>query len=449
MTWVATVLPALACLIVLARASGGKWAWISELPTALPLGIGLSSIVWWVLLQFGGPAERVAVVDLGLWLGAIVVFLLSRRPRFLPHADLREQTTESRALTCVAVVGFIAALALAVTSFAASSTAAPHGTWDAWAIWNLRARFLFLGLPSAWPDAFSSDLAYSHPDYPLLLPLSISRLWTHAGTDATTIPIALAAIFGFATVAVIGISIARARTTAHGLLAGTAMLVHPIFLQWAPAQIADVPLGFYMLLAFVLLWRASTSGLLVWWTLAGVAAGLAAWTKNEGTVFVALFVLVSVVWLLRTKGRGGVGDAASLLAGAAVGIAAVIALKWRFPAPNDVASAVDWSSAVAHLTDRRRVRFVLEAVGHQLWFEGGSVGVLPIVIAYALIAGLRRVEGVPAVALVVVLLQIAAYILVYIVTPHDLRWHLDTSLSRVLLQIVPSAVWGIMMLTRC
>ena len=52
----------------------------------------------------------------------------------------------------------------------------PHGRWDAWAIWNLRAKFL--ATPSdRWRDAFDPVVSWSHPDYPLLLPLAVS--YTH------------------------------------------------------------------------------------------------------------------------------------------------------------------------------------------------------------------------------------------------------------------------------
>lgn len=445
----AIALPAIACLVLLARASGRRTAWIEELPIALPLGLGLSSVIWWLLIAVSGSlGTRLTVIDVAFWTAGILLALVFSR-RATAARDLQRPAVP-RMLTWISVVGCLCALAFAATNFAAFSHITPHGTWDAWAIWNLRARFLFLGQPVIWQDAFSRDLAYSHPDYPLLLPLSVSRAWAFAGTDATLVPVVLAAVFAGATAALVGVSLARARTPAQGFLAATAVLASPVFLKWAPSQIADVPLGLYMLITFVMMWRATTSDAgRFWWVLAGVSASLAAWTKNEGAVFLALFMLVSIVWLLRKSGRAASKDIASLAAGAGVGVAALLALKLRFPAPNDLANALDLASATARVADLDRVQFVLESVGRELWLGGGAyVGVLPLLVAYAVVAGVRRPEGAPAVALLVVLLQIAAYTIVYVVTPHDLRWHLNTSLDRVMLQIFPSAVWGIMMLTR-
>ena len=140
-----------------------------------------------------------------------------------------------------------------MTSFAAISRVVSHGSWDAWAIWNLRARFLFRGQPLLWQDAFSAELAYSHPNYPLMLPLSVSRAWTFLGGETLMVPALLAAIFAAATVAAAAVSVGRARTPTHGLMTATAILASPAFLKWAPSQCADIPLGFFMLSTFVMM----------------------------------------------------------------------------------------------------------------------------------------------------------------------------------------------------
>jgi hypothetical protein len=74
--------------------------------------------------------------------------------------------------------------------------------------------------------------------------------------------------------------------------------------------------------------------------------------------------------------------------------------------------------------------------------------VLPILVAYVTVVGIRRPGGVPAVAVLTMLLQVAIYAMVYLVTPYDLKWHVDTSLDRLIVQVFPSAVWGLMMLAR-
>lgn len=42
---------------------------------------------------------------------------------------------------------------------------------------------------------------------------------------------------------------------------------------------------------------------------------------------------------------------------------------------------------------------------------------------------------------IVLLLMLMGYFMVYIISPHDLVWHLNTSLERLFLQLLPSAIF--------
>ena len=91
---------------------------------------------------------------------------------------------------------------VALVSVIVSALASPHGDWDAWAIWNQHARFLFRGGGS---DAWRAFLAinWSQPDYPLLLPASVARVWAYAGHESTLGPALIAIVFGIASVALV------------------------------------------------------------------------------------------------------------------------------------------------------------------------------------------------------------------------------------------------------
>ena len=444
------VLPVLACLTVLARASEGKRAWLTQLPIAAPLGVGLSSITWWAFLQVPALLRPTMVaLDAAVWAAAIgLAFLVRAEPAASRRAD--GAAPGGRILTWAAFAAFAATSLLAVTSFAATSRVFPHAGWDAWAIWNIRARFLFRAGPGQWADAFADQLSYSHPDYPLLLPLSVSRAWTFLGEDTVLVPIFIGAIFAGATVAAAALSVARARTPAHGLIAAAAILGSPTFLKWAPSQCADVPLGCYILASFLLFGRATVSDRPLWWLLSGVSAGLAAWTKNEGLVFTLLFVSVCIVWRLRTHGRARARSLAWLVAGSAIAIAALVVFKWRFSPTSDIEKAFSIPAALTLVTDVGRIRLVVSAIAREVWLGGGTmIGVLPILCVYVLAGGLRPPGAAAVAGLVSMVLLVGIYAVYYIVTPsHDLAWYVSTSVDRLVLHAFPTAVWGLMMAAR-
>jgi len=62
----------------------------------------------------------------------------------------------------------------------------PVNGWDAWAIWFLKARAFFIDANVS--PAFLTDQAYGydHPDYPLLVPLSVAWVYTAVGRVAET-----------------------------------------------------------------------------------------------------------------------------------------------------------------------------------------------------------------------------------------------------------------------
>lgn len=198
----AVVGPVLALFLFLRRTAAARLGATVCLGAAIGLGCGVSSLVWWCLLQLPvGSGSVLLALDAGVW-ALVVMGMLAWRRRVEPIAQIHHSSGWHRSPGVIAAVVVVLGLAgLAVTTYAATSVAAPHGSWDAWAVWNVRARFLFLGVPAAWHDAFvppSIEVA----DYPMLVPAAVARLWTFAGADSVVVPVALAAAFAAAVVVV-------------------------------------------------------------------------------------------------------------------------------------------------------------------------------------------------------------------------------------------------------
>ena len=111
--------------------------------------------------------------------------------------------------------------------------------------------------------------------------------------------------FTFAAVGLLAAGVCRLRSRNQGLLAGAVLLGTKAFVMLGAAQYADVPLAFFILATVLLLGlddaaEQSSPGLVL---LAGFCAGLAAWTKNEGLLF--LVVMLAARCLVAWRQNGG------------------------------------------------------------------------------------------------------------------------------------------------
>jgi hypothetical protein len=440
-------LPVLVCLAAVGRGAGRRDV-LRLLPIAVGLGLGAASLVWWALMQLPLPSSGwLPALDAMVWMGAGIGVLRSRGPVWATSTSAAARDRSARAPTWAAAALLAAIGALAIASFIGASLVSPHGEWDAWAIWNQHARLFARGYPSVWRDAFSPLLVRFHPSYPLLLPLSVARGWVFAGRETVLVPIGMAALLAASTVLVAATSVARSRTTALGLVTATILLASPVFVREAAGQIADIPLSFYVLTTFVLIAHAIETDSSRWWRFAGVSAGFAAWTKDEGAVFVLVLFAVCGAWAGRSGGWQGVKRLGPLVAGAMPSLVTLAFFKVWLAPPNELVTAQTLGHVMASVTDTHRLTMVLDAFGRELWTGGATLfGVLPILALYVAACGVRRpVPVAPALAASTVIGLITADALAYVLTPYSLTWHLSTSLGRVLLQVLPTLIWAGMM----
>ena len=92
------------------------------------------------------------------------------------------QTTADWLARAACVVLLLVSFAVPVIEYLRS----PHGQWDAWAIWNQKARFLFRA-GEGWTASLA--IPWSAPGHPLLVSLSVARLWAYAGAERTAAPV--------------------------------------------------------------------------------------------------------------------------------------------------------------------------------------------------------------------------------------------------------------------
>lgn len=421
-------------------------------------GLGISSTLYFLELLLGRSSQSITIGVEGVLLLILLGILCYRgyKRRNHPLAPKPAPDQSLGGILCrILLLVFYLELVLAGLASLVMILKYPHGGWDAWSIWNMRARFIYRSGIN-WRDAFSPLIGWSHPDYPPLIPSIIARCWSYIAHETVAVPMAVAVLFTFAMVGLVCSSLSKLRSRSQGLLSGIVLLGTPFFIKLGAVQYADVPLSFFMLAALILLcledrWPESRQGFAF---LAGMAAGFAAWTKNEGLLFVlALLVAQGVVLVSVRGGKAGFRQMAFFLGGLAPLVLLLLYFKTQVAPPNDLLSSLKARPAAASLLEASKYVQTIKAFAMAIMnFGEWTVHPLPILTLYLLALGVgveRRDWRNVGIVVIALGLTLGGYFFTYIVTPYDLRWHLLESLSRLLLQLWPSFVFLFFLVARC
>ncbi|MGA2501541.1 MAG: hypothetical protein ABSH20_27690 [Tepidisphaeraceae bacterium] len=382
----------------------------------------------------------------------------------------------------------------------------PLGAWDGWAIWNLKARFLFRA-GSDWTAMFSRHIWFSHPDYPLLIPASVARFWTYLQAETPLAPQLLSITYTTLVVALLFASLAWLRGLVAACLAVILLVSYEPFLSYGGAQMSDIPLSFYVLAAVVVLAvagrRSRIRGRLI--LLAGVLLGCALTVKNEAQA-VTLSLLCAMALVAKFARRwfgvphsGGSADSSGasalagpehqtdrvsgrparalalhwvlrvspllLLLGALPFLLALAAQKLCFAGSSYlVADQPSTQAVLQKMLDPGRHQTILQFlltydVGFHLWRPFTSVPVsialpnqpsLLLLPALPLICGLRNAPRDRRSALtgaIAIALAFVMYYAVFLVMPYELA-NLLESFPRVQLHLWPALILTVLLVTR-
>jgi hypothetical protein len=331
-------------------------------------------------------------------------------------AAAREPLAWSRGATVVD-----AATAVSLGGYALFATLARPWEWDFWAIWGLRARtdFVARGIDVAFLT--NPDVAYSHPDYPPLVPFvygftALARgEWDDRWLGLVFVALAAALLV-----------VARdeiRRATGSEMISSVATL--------ALAGVACSP---FVGLADGALAAFGTAGLLALargvreddrraLVLAGVLLGLGAMTKNEGLALAASATIALAIFRWRR------------LAWLVVPLLPLAAPWLLFRATHALATDVVSGGVVSRIA--RRLADPAAFLAALAKGTPDRTGFW-IVLAILLVAGGREVVRRHGVMLVAVLAQVLCYVVVYAGTMHDLASHVQTSMGRISGHVAPA-----------
>ncbi|MBM3764646.1 MAG: hypothetical protein FJW32_04575 [Acidobacteria bacterium] len=422
------------------------WRWSAADPIRLALapvaGLGLASILFYLVRIAAGLPPMAAA---GAMLGAAGVAGVVARKR----ATAEEAPGHSGKAPFWIWVLLAAAAALSIFTVTMMTSIAPHGEWDAWSVWNLRARFLVRAANMQIP--FVALLDWSHPDYPLMVPASIAMLWSACGTESQPIAAWVQALFLISAIAVPFTVLRYLRGAAIGAIAAIAIIGGSTIVRMTAAMYADVPMAAMIVCSGAMAVLALESepngrGPAI---LAGLVAALGAWTKNEGMLFFGVLAgSIAFVAASRAELTARLGKLRDFAIGAAPVLAVVFYFKSGATVTNDLVGSAS-GTFMGRLADTHRHWVTFWAMAGESLTFGNYV--VPPAIVFGVWLGVNRLRrplrGAWLIPIFAAVAQLAGYYVVYIGGSTDIHWQIDNSVARIMMHVWPLCLFGVFLIT--
>ncbi len=281
--------------------------------------------------------------------------------------------------------------------------------------------------------------------------------WFFIGRENPYVPAIQAALFTLAGAGLLWSALQALRGWSQAALAALALLSTPLFVLVGVWQLADVPLAAMILATCILislhfLHPDEKRGFL---TLAGLTAGLAAWTKNEGLLFLVLTSLLLLLFSLRGREdkRQGFKELLSYGLGLLLPLTALLVFKLALAPANDLVGSRSPAELSALLFDPQRWQLTFRLMAAEAGKFGHSLFTVWLIpLGYLLLAGRRPLQDghrqVLRFWVTAFLLLLAGYFVTYVITPHPLEWHITHSVERLYLHIYPAVLWLVFLVSR-
>ncbi len=430
------------CLVFFKEKKGLNFRFLFNL--SLPIGLGISSVIFIFLTLLGFPFFLISFLEI-----VLIFFLIFkiRDSKILVDQFERfsfKKMSQSPILLLFTVIYFYAWL-MDFGIFYFDSIKEPHGLWDAWNYWNLKAKVISRA-PYDWPNLLhqmnSQDF---HIDYPLLQTGYIARCWLYLKNESVWVPIAFSFLFTFCTIGLLASSVSLFTNKTKGLIAGLILLATPFYMTMGDSQYADNTVGFFFLATIVLLTFARNGAtikpnLLI---ASGITAGLSAWSKNEGLLFIACLFCSQLTLFFFKNYRQLFVELKYILWGMLPILLLIAYYKIEIAPPNDIIQA-QGAQTLVKLTDFSRYETVSKWYVDQFGtFGKWRINPWWLFLLGILYKGISLKENRNSLIsnFTLLLLMLIGFFFIYIITPLDLVFHLSTSVHRLFFQLFPTFIF--------
>lgn len=436
----------LSCLLIFKETKTINFRFLINL--SFPIGIGISSVIFISLNLLGLTTFLIFLIEIGILIFLIlkIIPIIIGTPKIIDQLkwfNLNKLILNPILLLATTIYFYFWLMDAGIFLF--DSIKEPHGLWDAWGDWNAGAKFISRD-PDGWENSFhqinSSNL---HTDYPLLQKGFIARCWILAKTETVWVPIFFCFIITFCTIGLLASSVSFFTNKTNGLIAGLILLCTPFYMTIGSSQYADNTVGYFYLATIVLLTFARNGSSIKPQLLiaAGITAGLAGWSKNEGLLFIVCLLISQLSLLFFKNYRELFVELKYLLLGMLPVLILIAYFKIKIAPPNDIMDA-QGAQTFVKLADYSRY-----AIAGNWFFEQfsafGKWALNPwwLFLLGILFKGISFKENRNSIisGLMLLILMTMSFFFIFIISHLDLVYYLSTSLHRLFFQLFPSFIF--------
>lgn len=320
----------------------------------------------------------------------------------------------------------------------------PFGGWDAWQVWNFKAKFIFLGGEN-WKNMLAPDLWRTSPHYPLLLPLINVWGWIFLKEPIIFVPLLTSVVFTFLTAGLMYSSLKKLTASLWAVVPSLFVVSLPFFVKLATSQYSEIAMAYYLLAGIFCLLQAYQRKSIAFCVLAGLFLGLLGFTKNEGSLAALVVVGWAALYLIHREKNSGQAKRLwfSLVGGCAVTFLPTILFEALYSPGNQ--TFVNGLFSASQPSTFERLKFTLIFFAGELSRRHWNGLWLCLLVGVLLSRGRcfrREIVLIPFFLLSFVVLIIFYY---YLNTYFKIFWWLQVTLHRVLFFLVPTVVFWVWM----
>lgn len=313
----------------------------------------------------------------------------------------------------------------------------PSGSWDGHFIWNFHTRFFYSLYSNEmnYTHFFNNTIKWTHLDYPLLLPMYNLKTFILTNTNSYSFgAITSVLFFIMITFLLIG-TIEEISDRKNALIAGLILISTKSFLWESGTQCADIPLSFLFLAPFCFLLLYNKYGEKNFLITAFFFASASAFCKNEGILF---FFIFTIFYLFLNK----FSNLKNILYGIIIPLFFVLYFKLFIYSQSDLFTQKNMMISIGKL------KYILE---YLFWNLSNFINLIIIGI-FSFFTGKRNNEiynNTKKLMILTLIFLTIGYISIYLISPHDITWHLSTSSIRLMTQGVPLFILLIFLSFNC